>query len=54
MTFSRRAAELVINNEMCRGPMSCLALLPILLLPGQTLIVRDPKQTRVFRGRTIS
>ncbi|GDY33641.1 hypothetical protein GTS_52740 [Gandjariella thermophila] len=43
--------ELVINNEMCVGPESCLEYLEDILFPGQVLIVHDPARRRVFRGR---
>ncbi|WP_176929952.1 DddA-like double-stranded DNA deaminase toxin [Lentzea albidocapillata] len=43
--------ELVINNPMCRGPYSCTKLLQEILLPGQTLVIHDPRATRVHRGK---
>ncbi|SHF16952.1 SCP1.201-like deaminase [Streptoalloteichus hindustanus] len=48
-----KRVELVINNEMCRGQLSRVELLPDLLLPGQTLVVHGPRRTRVFRGRSL-
>ncbi|WP_420843992.1 DddA-like double-stranded DNA deaminase toxin [Lentzea albidocapillata] len=46
-----RSVELVINNPMCRGPYSCAKLLQEILLPGQTLVIHDPRATRVHRGK---
>lgn len=43
--------ELVINNDVCEGPMSCDTLLPVLLAPGQTLTVYDLDGRRTYRGR---
>lgn len=45
-------AQLVLNNVVCEGPLSCTELLPDILLPGQTLTVHDPVQSHVFSGRT--
>lgn len=46
-------AELVVNNELCNGALSCSQLLPFVLGPGQTLTVHDPVRSRVFRGRDV-
>lgn len=45
------ALELVINNDVCEGPMSCDTLLPVLLAPGQILTVHDLDGRRTYRGR---
>ncbi|WP_394621277.1 DddA-like double-stranded DNA deaminase toxin [Lentzea sp. JNUCC 0626] len=49
-----RHAEVVINNVICRGELGCDELLPDILLPGQTLVVHDPKGSHTFRGRDIT
>lgn len=46
-------AELVVNNELCNGALSCAQLLPFVLGPGQTLTVHDPVRSRVFRGKDV-
>ncbi|MET9225012.1 DddA-like double-stranded DNA deaminase toxin [Lentzea sp. NPDC003310] len=46
-------AELVVNNELCNGVLSCAKLLPFVLGPGQTLTVHDPVRSRVFRGKDV-
>ncbi|MCX2953630.1 DddA-like double-stranded DNA deaminase toxin [Lentzea sp. NEAU-D7] len=45
--------ELVVNNELCNGALSCAQLLPFVLGPGQTLTVHDPVRSRVFRGKDV-
>ena len=44
-------AEVVVNNQLCEGPLSCFELLPLVLLPGQTLVVHDPVRSHTFHGR---
>ncbi|WP_176929997.1 DddA-like double-stranded DNA deaminase toxin [Lentzea albidocapillata] len=46
-----RRAEVVVNNRLCEGPLSCFELLPLLLLPGQTLVVHDPVRSHTFQGK---
>lgn len=46
-------AELVVNNELCNGALSCAQLLHFVLGPGQTLTVHDPVRSRVFRGKDV-
>ncbi|MGW6937396.1 DddA-like double-stranded DNA deaminase toxin [Lentzea sp. NPDC054927] len=46
-------AEVVVNNQLCEGPLSCFELLPLVLLPGQTLIVHDPVRSHTFHGKGI-
>ncbi|SDM20017.1 SCP1.201-like deaminase [Lentzea albidocapillata subsp. violacea] len=43
--------DLVINNKVCSGVLSCAKLLPWVLGPGQVLRVHDPVRSREFRGR---
>ncbi|MEU7475314.1 DddA-like double-stranded DNA deaminase toxin [Lentzea sp. NPDC042327] len=45
--------ELVVNNELCNGVLSCSRLLPHVLGPGQTLTVHDPVRSREFRGKDV-
>ncbi|KOV83749.1 DddA-like double-stranded DNA deaminase toxin [Nocardia sp. NRRL S-836] len=45
--------ELVVNNELCNGTLSCSRLLPYVLGPDQTLTVHDPVRSREFRGRDV-
>ncbi|ANZ36653.1 hypothetical protein BBK82_11830 [Lentzea guizhouensis] len=45
--------ELVVNNELCNGALSCSRLLPYVLGPGQTLVVHDPVRSREFRGKDV-
>ncbi|MCR3747575.1 SCP1.201-like deaminase [Lentzea californiensis] len=49
-TSGVRRAEVVVNNRLCEGPLSCFELLPLLLLPGQTLVVHDPVRSHTFQG----
>ncbi|WP_406601678.1 DddA-like double-stranded DNA deaminase toxin [Lentzea miocenica] len=44
-------AEVVVNNQLCEGPLSCFELLPLVLLAGQTLIVHDPVRSHTFHGK---
>ncbi|WP_434450189.1 DddA-like double-stranded DNA deaminase toxin [Lentzea sp. E54] len=46
-----RRVEVVINRDVCGGPMGCEELLEDVLLPGQELVVHDPVGSRVFHGR---
>lgn len=46
-----RRAEVVVDNRLCEGPLSCFELLPLLLLPGQTLVVHDPVRSHTFHGK---
>lgn len=45
-------AEVVINNLVCDGPLSCRRLAAVILGVGQELVVHDPAGTHVFRGRS--
>ncbi|WP_399341919.1 DddA-like double-stranded DNA deaminase toxin [Umezawaea sp. Da 62-37] len=40
--------HLAVNNEVCRGVLSCAMLLPFTLRTGQTLTVHDPVRSTVF------
>lgn len=40
-----------MNNQLREGPLSCFDLLPLVLLPGQTLVVHDPVRPHTFHGR---
>jgi nucleic acid/nucleotide deaminase of polymorphic system toxin len=44
-------AELIVNNRVCEGMLSCTEVLPEVLLPGQTLVVHDPVGSYAFHGR---
>ncbi|MCP2095138.1 MULTISPECIES: DddA-like double-stranded DNA deaminase toxin [Actinosynnema] len=45
-------AEVVINNLVCDGPLSCRRLAAVILKAGQELVVHDPEGRHVFRGRS--
>ncbi len=50
-----RSATLVINNQPCRGPMGCDALVPVVLPPGYTLTVIGPDGfRREYKGGVTS
>lgn len=53
-TSGRDTVELVINNKVCQGDLSCRKLVEDILYEGQTLVVHDPteKQPLVFKGRS--
>lgn len=50
-----RSATLAINNQPCRGPMGCDALVPVVLPPGYTLTVIGPNGfRREYKGGATS
>ncbi|MBP2334687.1 hypothetical protein JOF41_000865 [Saccharothrix coeruleofusca] len=53
-TSGRARVELVINNKVCQGDLSCRKLVEDILHEGQTLVVHDPTEDRplVFEGRS--
>ncbi|MFC5055398.1 DddA-like double-stranded DNA deaminase toxin [Saccharothrix xinjiangensis] len=53
-TSGRATVELVINNKVCQGDLSCRKLVEDILCEGQTLVVHDPTEDRplVFKGRS--
>lgn len=46
----RQHADVVINNQPCRGRFGCDTLLPILLPDGYSLTVHGPGYTKTFTG----
>ncbi|GAA3885631.1 hypothetical protein GCM10022243_58070 [Saccharothrix violaceirubra] len=46
-----RDATVVVNFPLCTGRPSCAALIPVIPLPGQTLVVHDPHRTHRFHGK---